>query len=193
MITHPSCMFSPQRFVFAISRSLPLFMVISWIYSVAMIIKGIVYEKEMRLKEVMKIMGLGNGVHWVAWFINAFVLMFITVFLFCIVLKASGCSFWYGHSSGEECMDLLCVLFITCFVNLFILAFWVSFCGRKIFISARFMRNIFFWHGSMCVCVHMHMFKYAYICMFISISVYACDDSTSYHWSLSFILWCISV
>jgi ATP-binding cassette subfamily A (ABC1) protein 1 len=31
---------------------MPMFMVISWIYSVAMIIKGIVYEKEQRLKEV---------------------------------------------------------------------------------------------------------------------------------------------
>ena len=53
---------------FAISRTLPLFMVLSWIYSVAMIVKGVVHEKEMRLKEVMKIMGLGNGVHWLAWF-----------------------------------------------------------------------------------------------------------------------------
>ncbi|KAK7488493.1 hypothetical protein BaRGS_00020278 [Batillaria attramentaria] len=77
-----------DRFTFAISRSLPMFMVISWIYSVAMIVKGIVYEKEQRLKEVMKIMGLGNGVHWVAWFINAFVLMLTSVILFCIVLKA---------------------------------------------------------------------------------------------------------
>ncbi|KAL8576510.1 hypothetical protein ACOMHN_003068 [Nucella lapillus] len=77
-----------DRFVFAISRSLPLFMVISWIYSVAMIIKGVVHEKEMRLKEVMKIMGLGNGVHWLAWFINAFIMMILTVVLFCIVLKA---------------------------------------------------------------------------------------------------------
>ncbi|KAL8582197.1 hypothetical protein ACOMHN_004116 [Nucella lapillus] len=76
-----------DRFVFAISRTLPLFMVLAWIYSVAMIIKGVVYEKEMRLKEVMKIMGLGNGVHWLAWFVNAFIVMIISVILFCIVLK----------------------------------------------------------------------------------------------------------
>ncbi|GFR62987.1 ATP-binding cassette sub-family A member 1, partial [Elysia marginata] len=75
-------------FVFAISRSLPLFMIISWIYTVAMIVKGIVYEKEQRLKEVMKIMGLGNGVHWLAWFINSFVVMIITVILFCIICKS---------------------------------------------------------------------------------------------------------
>ncbi|XP_059140192.1 phospholipid-transporting ATPase ABCA1-like [Physella acuta] len=77
-----------DKFVFAISRSLPLFMVIAWIYTVAMIIKGVVYEKEKRLKEVMKIMGLSNGVHWLAWFITSFVMMLITVILFVIVLKA---------------------------------------------------------------------------------------------------------
>jgi ATP-binding cassette subfamily A (ABC1) protein 1 len=35
----------------------------------------------------MKIMGLGNGVHWLAWFVNAFVVMLITIFLFCIIFK----------------------------------------------------------------------------------------------------------
>ena len=34
---------------------MPLFMVLAWNYSVAMIIKSIVYEKERRLKEVMKV------------------------------------------------------------------------------------------------------------------------------------------
>jgi ATP-binding cassette, subfamily A (ABC1), member 1 len=64
-------------------------MVISWIYTAAMIVKGIVHEKEQRLKEMMKIMGLGNGIHWLAWFINSFVMMIITVILFVIVLKVS--------------------------------------------------------------------------------------------------------
>ncbi|XP_059140252.1 phospholipid-transporting ATPase ABCA1-like, partial [Physella acuta] len=77
-----------DRFTFAISRSLPLFMVISWIYTVAMTVKGIVYEKEERLKEIMKIMGLSNGVHWLAWFIDAFSMMFMTVILFVTLLKA---------------------------------------------------------------------------------------------------------
>lgn len=34
---------------------MPLLMTLAWIYSVAMIIKGIVYEKERRLTEVMKV------------------------------------------------------------------------------------------------------------------------------------------
>lgn len=37
---------------------MPLFMTLAWIFSVAMIIKGVVYEKEQRLKEVMKVRDL---------------------------------------------------------------------------------------------------------------------------------------
>lgn len=64
-------------------------MVLAWILTTATLCKSIVYEKDRRLKEVMKIMGLGNGVHWVAWFINAFVMMFLTTLLLVIILKVS--------------------------------------------------------------------------------------------------------
>ena len=77
------------RFIYAISRMLPLFMVLAWLLTTAMLCKSIVYEKERRLKEVMKIMGLGNGVHWVAWFINAFIMMFATILLLILLLKVS--------------------------------------------------------------------------------------------------------
>ena len=43
------------RFTNVISGTLPFFMVLAWVYSSAMIIKSIVLEKEMRLKEVMKV------------------------------------------------------------------------------------------------------------------------------------------
>ena len=66
---------------------MPLFMTLAWIYSVAMIVKGIVYEKEQRLKEVMKVMGLGNGVHWLAWFITCFIMMLLSTILLVLVLK----------------------------------------------------------------------------------------------------------
>uniref|UniRef100_A0A4W5PLG4 P-type phospholipid transporter n=1 Tax=Hucho hucho TaxID=62062 RepID=A0A4W5PLG4_9TELE len=60
-------------FLRVLNRSLPLFMTLAWIYSVAMIIKGVVYEKEARLKETMRIMGLGTGQLWVSWFISSLV------------------------------------------------------------------------------------------------------------------------
>lgn len=75
------------RFTLAISRSLPLFMTLAWIFSVAMIVKGIVYEKEQRLKEVMKVMGLGNDVHWVSWLLTSFITMLVSVLLLVLVLK----------------------------------------------------------------------------------------------------------
>uniref|UniRef100_A0A8C0FT42 P-type phospholipid transporter n=1 Tax=Bubo bubo TaxID=30461 RepID=A0A8C0FT42_BUBBB len=59
-------------FLRVMSRSMPLFMTLAWIYSVAVIIKGIVYEKEARLKETMRIMGLDNGILWLSWFIKSF-------------------------------------------------------------------------------------------------------------------------
>uniref|UniRef100_A0A452IFN2 P-type phospholipid transporter n=1 Tax=Gopherus agassizii TaxID=38772 RepID=A0A452IFN2_9SAUR len=53
-------------FLRVLNRSLPLFMTLAWIYSVAMIIKGVVHEKEARLKETMKIMGLSSGILWLS-------------------------------------------------------------------------------------------------------------------------------
>lgn len=49
------CFFGFFRFVYTISNSMPLFMTLAWIYTVGMIIKTIVHEKETRLKEVMKV------------------------------------------------------------------------------------------------------------------------------------------
>ena len=77
-------------FMFIIEHMMPLCMTVSWIYTVALAVQAIVYEKEQRLKEVMKMMGLSNAVHWVAWFITSLCVMSITVGLLVIILKVSG-------------------------------------------------------------------------------------------------------
>lgn len=69
------------------SRSLPLFMTLAWIYSVAIIIKGIVYEKEARLKETMRIMGLDSGILWLSWFISSFIPLLMSAALLVLILK----------------------------------------------------------------------------------------------------------
>uniref|UniRef100_A0A674NQK1 P-type phospholipid transporter n=1 Tax=Takifugu rubripes TaxID=31033 RepID=A0A674NQK1_TAKRU len=74
-------------FLRVLNRSLPLFMTLSWIYSVAMIIKGVVYEKEARLKETMRIMGLGTGTLWLSWFISSMVPFLISAGLLIALLK----------------------------------------------------------------------------------------------------------
>ena len=75
-----------DRFIIAIARTFPLFMTLAWVYSASMIIKSIVYEKEQRLKETMRVMGLGNAVHWISWFIDSFALMSFSAFLLTIIL-----------------------------------------------------------------------------------------------------------
>uniref|UniRef100_A0A8C8I4P3 P-type phospholipid transporter n=1 Tax=Oncorhynchus tshawytscha TaxID=74940 RepID=A0A8C8I4P3_ONCTS len=74
-------------FLRVLNRSLPLFMTLAWIYSVAMIIKGVVYEKEARLKETMRIMGLGTGQLWVSWFISSLVPFLVSAGLLIALLK----------------------------------------------------------------------------------------------------------
>lgn len=69
------------------SRSMPLFMTLAWIYSVAVIIKGIVYEKEARLKETMRIMGLDNGILWLSWFISSLIPLLVSAGLLVVILK----------------------------------------------------------------------------------------------------------
>uniref|UniRef100_A0A673GUN9 P-type phospholipid transporter n=1 Tax=Sinocyclocheilus rhinocerous TaxID=307959 RepID=A0A673GUN9_9TELE len=74
-------------FLRIMSRSMPLFMTLAWMYSVAIIIKGVVYEKEARLKETMRIMGLDNGILWFSWFISSLIPLLISAGLLVLLLK----------------------------------------------------------------------------------------------------------
>uniref|UniRef100_A0A6Q2ZH21 P-type phospholipid transporter n=1 Tax=Esox lucius TaxID=8010 RepID=A0A6Q2ZH21_ESOLU len=74
-------------FLRVMSRSMPLFMTLAWMYSVAIIIKGVVYEKEARLKETMRIMGLDNGILWFSWFISSLIPLLVSAGLLVVLLK----------------------------------------------------------------------------------------------------------
>ncbi|XP_027756879.1 ATP-binding cassette sub-family A member 7 [Empidonax traillii] len=74
-------------FLRVLNRSLPLFMTLAWIYSVAMIIKGVVHEKETRLKETMKTMGLSSGILWLSWFLSSFIPFLLSCALLVLILK----------------------------------------------------------------------------------------------------------
>ncbi|RVE58979.1 hypothetical protein OJAV_G00199670 [Oryzias javanicus] len=62
-------------FMLTLNRCFPVFMVMAWVYSVSMVVKSIVLEKELRLKETLKTMGVTNGVIWSTWFIDSFIMM----------------------------------------------------------------------------------------------------------------------
>ncbi|XP_052774715.1 ATP-binding cassette sub-family A member 2-like isoform X2 [Mya arenaria] len=87
MVRFPYPCWLYDKFVFMIEHVMPLCLTISWVYSVAMLVQSIVYEKEQRLKEVMKMMGLSNAVHWLAWFITTFVQFTVTMIVLTVMLK----------------------------------------------------------------------------------------------------------
>ncbi|KYO42635.1 ATP-binding cassette sub-family A member 1 isoform A [Alligator mississippiensis] len=74
-------------FLRVLNRSLPLFMVLAWIYSVAMMVKGVVHEKEARLKETMRIMGLSRGTLWLSWFLSSLLPFLLSSGLLVLILK----------------------------------------------------------------------------------------------------------
>uniref|UniRef100_A0A8B9GZW2 Zgc:172302 n=1 Tax=Astyanax mexicanus TaxID=7994 RepID=A0A8B9GZW2_ASTMX len=79
--------FVDDVFLRVLNRSLPLFLTLAWTYSVAMIIKCVVYEKEARLKETMRIMGLSSGTLWLSWFVSSYLNFLISSLLLVTVLK----------------------------------------------------------------------------------------------------------
>ncbi|XP_031559324.1 ATP-binding cassette sub-family A member 3-like isoform X2 [Actinia tenebrosa] len=74
-------------FVSIMSVFAPLLVTLAFIYSAVSIIKEIVFEKQQRLKESMKMMGLENWVHWLAWYIKCLLFWSISVILATIVIK----------------------------------------------------------------------------------------------------------
>ncbi|XP_030379886.1 ATP-binding cassette sub-family A member 3 isoform X2 [Scaptodrosophila lebanonensis] len=64
-----------------------LIILLSFIYPCTYITKYITGEKEKQLKEVMKIMGLNNWIHWTAWFVKSFIMLTISAVLIALFLK----------------------------------------------------------------------------------------------------------
>ncbi|XP_048208118.1 retinal-specific phospholipid-transporting ATPase ABCA4 [Perognathus longimembris pacificus] len=78
--------FVDDSFMIILNRCFPIFMVLAWIYSVSMTVKGIVLEKELRLKETLKNQGVSNAVIWCTWFLDSFSIMSISIFLLTIFI-----------------------------------------------------------------------------------------------------------
>ena len=85
----PSPCYVFDTFFEGISNMFPIFMILSFVFSCSMTIKSIVREKELRLKETMRTMGLGNAVHWVAWFIDSFSSMALACIFLSLILVVS--------------------------------------------------------------------------------------------------------
>nr|XP_055026150.1 phospholipid-transporting ATPase ABCA1 isoform X1 [Misgurnus anguillicaudatus] len=76
-----------DAFVSAIATILPMFLVLAFEYTVSQTIKGLVLEKERRLKEVLRVVGVRNSAIWFCWFIENMVLLTIPCALISVMVK----------------------------------------------------------------------------------------------------------
>ncbi|XP_053328151.1 phospholipid-transporting ATPase ABCA3 [Spea bombifrons] len=81
-------------FILAIQNQLPLLVMLSFTYTSLSIVRALVLEKERKLKEYMRVMGLSSWLHSSAWFIHFFLLLCVSVFfvtlLLCVQVSGQG-------------------------------------------------------------------------------------------------------
>uniref|UniRef100_A0A8C9ZNU2 ATP binding cassette subfamily A member 3 n=1 Tax=Sander lucioperca TaxID=283035 RepID=A0A8C9ZNU2_SANLU len=116
-------------FILAIQNQLPLLLVLSFTYTSLNIVRSVVQEKERKLKEYMRMMGLSNWLHWSAWFLMFFLFLSISIFfvtlLLCIQVSPNGAVLTYSDPT---------------LVFVFLLAFTVATINFSFMISAFFSR-----------------------------------------------------
>jgi ATP-binding cassette, subfamily A (ABC1), member 3 len=66
---------------------LPLIFVLAYLYPVSQFTKRIVLEKELRIREAMHIMGLGNAPIYISWYVVFFLPNFITAIISLVVIR----------------------------------------------------------------------------------------------------------
>ncbi|VDK25706.1 unnamed protein product [Taenia asiatica] len=67
--------------------NIPLVIVVIWLCNYVINVRAVVYEKEIRLKEFTKVMGMGNAVHWLNWFTVGFIMMTAANIIVTVLLK----------------------------------------------------------------------------------------------------------
>ncbi|XP_054656668.1 phospholipid-transporting ATPase ABCA1-like isoform X9 [Dunckerocampus dactyliophorus] len=76
-----------DTFIQAIGGVLPMFLVLAFMYTTCMTIKGLVLEKELRLKEVLRVVGVRNSALWLARFTENIVLLAVPCALISVMVK----------------------------------------------------------------------------------------------------------
>nr|XP_017018280.1 phospholipid-transporting ATPase ABCA1-like [Drosophila kikkawai] len=64
---------------------LPLIIVLAFMYPCSVVTRHVATEKELQLKEIMKMIGVENWLHWIAWFVKNY-LMLIVIVVFIVAM-----------------------------------------------------------------------------------------------------------
>ncbi|KAL4225933.1 hypothetical protein ACF0H5_013921 [Mactra antiquata] len=65
--------------------TLSLFVILSFILNVPQMAKYITYEKEVKLRESMKMMGLRTSVYWLSWFVKNLIYLIVVIIIYSII------------------------------------------------------------------------------------------------------------
>ena len=76
-----------QEFLVAGGQLAPLIVVLAFLYPISQLAKRLVLEKELRIREAMHIMGLGNGAFYTSWITLYFLQYFVSAIVIAFILK----------------------------------------------------------------------------------------------------------
>uniref|UniRef100_A0A8C5KJ17 ATP-binding cassette, sub-family A member 12 n=1 Tax=Jaculus jaculus TaxID=51337 RepID=A0A8C5KJ17_JACJA len=79
--------FMKDNFLTSVSYSLPIVLMVAWVVFIAAFVKKLVYEKDLRLHEYMKMMGVNSCSHFFAWLIESVGFLLVTITFLIFILK----------------------------------------------------------------------------------------------------------
>nr|XP_019945693.1 PREDICTED: ATP-binding cassette sub-family A member 12 [Paralichthys olivaceus] len=94
-VTEPSVQLQPfpypchlrDEYLEAISFVFPIMLMLAWVLFIADFVKKLVHERELRLHEYMKMMGVNPLSHFFAWFVECATYLVLTIVILTLVLK----------------------------------------------------------------------------------------------------------
>lgn len=96
----PEAAYRTDDFAGAIGALLPLFIILSYIVPVSQLIRALVLEKERKIKEGMKMMGLTNSAFYLSWFATTFVQFLLIAVLVTAVARNGTNNSVFIYSEG---------------------------------------------------------------------------------------------
>ncbi|XP_036184868.1 ATP-binding cassette sub-family A member 13 [Myotis myotis] len=115
---------SSDLFLNNVGFFLPLIMMLTWIVSVASMVRRLVYEREIQMEEHLRMMGVHPATSFLAWFLENAAVMAVGSAALAVVLKASGI---FAHSNA-----FIVFLFLLDFgVSVVMLSYLLGACFRR--------------------------------------------------------------
>ncbi|XP_012943241.1 ATP-binding cassette sub-family A member 3 [Aplysia californica] len=127
-LRYPSPSYVVDQMYVTVKMQLTLFMVLGFMLIAFVDTKNIVQEKELKIKESMKLMGMGLPAYWLSWFLTCFFCLMPSLILYTVILgvDVSGKGSVLPHSDPSIvfvqllCYSLALISFtfmISCFVQ----------------------------------------------------------------------------